>query len=180
MCLLLALKIEFPRYVHLIRGNHEDLDINSLFGFREECRERLGHEPGLRAWKRINDLFNVLPLAATVADKILCMHGGIGQSINTIQEIEAIERPIRANQDEGGQVMMDLLWSDPTPADTVEGVHVSPRGQGLVMFGPDRVIEFCRNNNLQMIIRAHECVMDGFERFAGGKLITLFSATNYW
>lgn len=23
--------------------------------------------------------------------------------------------------------------------------------------------------------RAHECVMDGFERFAGGKLITLFS-----
>ena len=30
-----------------------------------------------------------------------------------------------------------------------------------------------------MIIRAHECVMDGFERFAGGDLITLFSATDY-
>lgn len=30
-----------------------------------------------------------------------------------------------------------------------------------------------------MIIRAHECVMDGFERFAQGHLITLFSATNY-
>lgn len=34
-------------------------------------------------------------------------------------------------------------------------------------------------NNLQMIVRAHECVMDGFERFAQGHLITLFSATNY-
>ena len=30
-----------------------------------------------------------------------------------------------------------------------------------------------------MIIRAHECVMDGFERFAGGKLVTLFSAADY-
>jgi len=30
-----------------------------------------------------------------------------------------------------------------------------------------------------MIIRAHECVMDGFERFASGQLITVFSATDY-
>ena len=30
-----------------------------------------------------------------------------------------------------------------------------------------------------MILRAHECVMDGFERFAGGCLITVFSATDY-
>ena len=36
-----------------------------------------------------------------------------------------------------------------------------------------------QNNELQMIVRAHECVMDGFERFAQGHLITLFSATNY-
>mmetsp|Transcript_6533 Transcript_6533/g.16199 ORF Transcript_6533/g.16199 Transcript_6533/m.16199 type:complete len:120 (+) Transcript_6533:2574-2933(+) len=30
-----------------------------------------------------------------------------------------------------------------------------------------------------MIVRAHECVMDGFQRFASGHLITLFSATAY-
>lgn len=36
-----------------------------------------------------------------------------------------------------------------------------------------------QKNGLQMIVRAHECVMDGFERFAQGHLITLFSATNY-
>ncbi len=34
-------------------------------------------------------------------------------------------------------------------------------------FGPDRVINFLIKNNLSLIIRAHECVMDGFERFAG-------------
>ena len=34
MCLLLALKLEHPHNVHLIRGNHEAADINALFGFR--------------------------------------------------------------------------------------------------------------------------------------------------
>jgi hypothetical protein len=41
------------------------------------------------------------------------------------------------------------------------------------------VKSFLAKNNLNMIIRAHECVMDGFERFAGGALITVFSATDY-
>lgn len=44
---------------------------------------------------------------------------------------------------------------------------------------PDRVTDFCKRNDLDIIIRAHECVMDGFERFAQGQLITVFSATNY-
>lgn len=61
----------------------------------------------------------------------------------------------------------------------LQGVRPSPRGPGLVTFGPDRVKDFCWVNNLQLIVRAHECVMDGFERFAQGHLITLFSATNY-
>jgi hypothetical protein len=89
----------------------------------------------------------------------------------------------------------------------VEGLRPNARGPGLVTFGvglfypyavwvfcpfspfdclnllllqqPDRVMEFCNNNDLQLIVRAHECVMDGFERFAQGHLITLFSATNY-
>jgi len=56
-----------------------------------------------------------------------------------------------------------------------------PDGTGrIVKFGPDRVTNFLRDNApVSMIVRAHECVMDGFERFAGGKLITLFSATDY-
>lgn len=55
-----------------------------------------------------------------------------------------------------------------------------PAGTGnIVKFGPDRVDEFLHKNNLSMIIRAHECVMDGFERFAKGSLITVFSATDY-
>lgn len=177
MCLLLALKLEHPRNVHLIRGNHEAADINALFGFRLECLERLGDEDGIWVWKRINALFNWLPLSALIEGKILCMHGGIGRCINRIEQIAELERPI--TMEDGGPVLMDLLWSDPTTNDGVQGVQPSPRGPGLVTFGPDRVKDFCKTNNLQMIVRAHECVMDGFERFAQGHLITLFSATNY-
>jgi len=175
--LLLALKIEYPTNVHLIRGNHEAADINALFGFRIECIERMGERDGIWAWQRINQLFNWLPLAALIEKKIICMHGGIGRSINHVRQIEDLQRPI--TMEAGSVVLMDLLWSDPTENDSVEGLRPNARGPGLVTFGPDRVMEFCKNNDLQLIVRAHECVMDGFERFAQGHLITLFSATNY-
>ncbi|XP_060179185.1 serine/threonine-protein phosphatase BSL1 [Lycium barbarum] len=175
--LLLALKIEYPENVHLIRGNHEAADINALFGFRIECIERMGESDGIWAWTRFNQLFNYLPLAALIEKKIICMHGGIGRSINSVEQIEKIERPI--TMDAGSIVLMDLLWSDPTENDSVEGLRPNARGPGLVTFGPDRVTDFCKKNKLELIIRAHECVMDGFERFAQGQLITLFSATNY-
>ncbi|XP_042451466.1 serine/threonine-protein phosphatase BSL3-like isoform X2 [Zingiber officinale] len=175
--LLLALKIEYPHNIHLIRGNHEATDINALFGFRTECIERMGEQDGIWAWHRINKLFNWLPLAALIEKKVICMHGGIGRSINHVEQIENLQRPI--TMETGAIVLMDLLWSDPTENDSVEGLRPNARGPGLVTFGPDRVIEFCNNNDLQLIVRAHECVMDGFERFAQGHLITLFSATNY-
>lgn len=175
--LLLALKIEYPENVFLIRGNHEAADINALFGFRIECIERMGESDGIWAWTRFNQLFNYLPLAAFIEKKIICMHGGIGRSIHSIEQIEKLERPI--TMDAGSIVLMDLLWSDPTENDSVEGLRPNARGPGLVTFGPDRVTDFCKKNKLQLIIRAHECVMDGFERFAQGQLITLFSATNY-
>ncbi|KAL8232829.1 hypothetical protein R6Q57_002607 [Mikania cordata] len=175
--LLLALKIQYPENIHLIRGNHEAADINALFGFRLECVERMGENDGIWAWTRFNQLFNHLPLAALIEKKIICMHGGIGRSIHLVEQIEKIERPI--TMDAGSLVLMDLLWSDPTENDSVEGLRPNARGPGLVTFGPDRVSDFCKKNKLQLIIRAHECVMDGFERFAQGQLITLFSATNY-
>ncbi|XP_039064072.1 serine/threonine-protein phosphatase BSL3-like [Hibiscus syriacus] len=47
--------------------------------------------------------------------------------------------------------------SDPTENDSVEGLRPNTRGPGLVTFGPDRVMEFCNNNDPQLIVRAHEC-----------------------
>ncbi|XP_062086937.1 serine/threonine-protein phosphatase BSL1 isoform X3 [Humulus lupulus] len=135
--LLLALKIEYPENVHLIRGNHEAADINALFGFRIECIERMGENDGIWAWTRFNQLFNYLPLAALIEKKIICMHGGIGRSIHSVEQIEKLERPI--TMDAGSIILMDLLWSDPTENDSVEGLRPNARGPGLVTFGDTNV-----------------------------------------
>lgn len=82
------------------------------------------------------------------------------------------------------QLVVDILWSDPTDSDQELGIQPNfirdPNGTGnIVKFGPDRVKLFLENNKVKYILRAHECVMDGFERFAGGQLFTVFSATDY-
>lgn len=67
-----------------------------------------GERDGIWTWHRINRLFNWLPLAALIEKKIICMHGGIGRSINHVEQIENIQRPIP--MEAGSIVLMDLLW----------------------------------------------------------------------
>mmetsp|Transcript_5084 Transcript_5084/g.11238 ORF Transcript_5084/g.11238 Transcript_5084/m.11238 type:complete len:855 (-) Transcript_5084:115-2679(-) len=190
ICLLFALKVKYPGQIHLIRGNHEDPTINSIYGFRDECRRRLHEdtdEPD-SCWNKFNRAFEWLPVGAVIEDRILCLHGGVGGSLNSVSEISQLQRPLHVAQIPQTpleQRITDLLWSDPSDSDAMGGVTLNetrdPDGTGrIVKFGPDRVEEFLSANRpLSMIIRAHECVMDGFERFANGKLITVFSATDY-
>lgn len=189
ICLLMALKIKYPDRFHLIRGNHEDKLINSNFGFLEECQMRLGDDPLSEesVFNIINEFFEYLPLAAIIEDQIICIHGGIGANLSYIHEIEAIERPldvVHEATNKAQQIVMDILWSDPTDNDDEIGIQPnllrdSNNYGNIVKYGPDIVKKFLHQNNLNMIIRAHECVLDGFERFASGSLITLFSATDY-
>eukprot|EP00744_Colponema_vietnamica_P001005 GILI01001724.1.p1 GENE.GILI01001724.1~~GILI01001724.1.p1 ORF type:complete len:759 (+),score=208.95 GILI01001724.1:203-2479(+) len=189
ICLLLALKIKYPNQIHMIRGNHEDQEINQIFGFKEECRLRLGEDPDdpSSCFHRFNRLFEWLPLGAVIEDRVLCVHGGIGCTLRKVEELERIQRPLVVRQDVQStehQIVIDVLWSDPTDNDGVMGITDNPmrdpsKSGNIVKFGPDRVKEFLDNNDLSLIVRAHECVMDGFERFAQGHLITVFSATDY-
>ncbi|KAF8116728.1 hypothetical protein N665_0015s0099 [Sinapis alba] len=177
--LLLALKVEYPKNIHLISGNHEAEATNAVYGFLDECIERMEWNDGNRAFKLINDIFSHLPLAALIEKKIFCVHGGIGSSVSTVEQIANIKRPVDMEIEYYYKVVKDLLWSDPTAHDSILGIGANKRGPHVVSFGPDRVNAFCERNDIDLIIRGHECVLDGFERFAQGKLITVFSATNY-
>lgn len=158
----------------LLRGNHESSQVNHVMGFFEECCERLGRGAGEAVWARINRCFDWLPLAAVIDGKALCLHGGIGGTLRTLAEIDSIRRPLGVP--DGGAILTDILWSDPTDDDSITGVHPNTkRGPGTFSFGPDRVSSFCEDNGLDLVIRGHECVMDGFERFAHGQLVTVFS-----
>lgn len=55
--------------------------------------------------------------------------------------------------------MSDLMWSDPD-SDRL-GWQVSARGAGY-LFGADIVEKFNRENDLNLIARAHQLVMEGY------------------
>lgn len=71
--------------------------------------------------------------------------------------------------------MCDLLWSDP---DDRSGWGISPRGAGYT-FGQDISESFTHTNQLKLIARAHQLVMDGYNWSHNQKVVTIFSAPNY-
>lgn len=55
----------------LLRGNHEDKNVNKYLGLGDECTRRLGediNEPE-SAFAKINQAFEMMPLAAIISDK---------------------------------------------------------------------------------------------------------------
>eukprot|EP01067_Filipodium_phascolosomae_P005319 Filipodium_phascolosomae@DN3403_c0_g1_i1.p1 len=185
VCLLFSLKILYPFTVWLLRGNHEDRVMNTNYGFKDECLRKLGPQEGEIVWERVNDAFEFLPVAAVIEQAVLCVHGGIGDSINSPADLRGIKKPIQVVTEVHSTTcvhdrrVLDALWSDPTENDSILGTQQSPRGLNTCRYGPDRVAEFLKLNDLKLIIRAHECVQAGYEYFAGGQLLTVFSATNY-
>ena len=169
VCLLLCYKIKFPEKVTLLRGNHESSVTNRIYGFYDECKRRYN----VRLWRSFTDLFNWLPVAAIIDEKILCMHGGLSPELKNLQNITDISRPTDI-PDTG--LLCDLLWSDPDK-DCVE-YDENDRGVSVI-FGEKIVQDFNKKNDLDLIIRAHQVVDDGYEFFAQRQLITIFSAPNY-
>mmetsp|Transcript_546 Transcript_546/g.691 ORF Transcript_546/g.691 Transcript_546/m.691 type:complete len:425 (+) Transcript_546:117-1391(+) len=169
ICLLLSYKILHPENFFILRGNHESAGINRIYGFYDECKRRYS----IRLWKVFSDVFNCLPVTALVDEKILCMHGGLSPEMESLNQIRDLSRPCDV-PDVG--LMCDLLWSDPDTG--VNGWAENDRGVSFV-FGADVVAAFLERHDLDLVIRAHQVVEDGYEFFAGRRLVTLFSAPNY-
>ncbi|KAL0224837.1 hypothetical protein RCL1_002749 [Eukaryota sp. TZLM3-RCL] len=167
--LLIALKVRYPRRVFLLRGNHESRQITQVYGFYDECCRKYGSP---NAWKYLTELFDQLPLAALIDNSILCLHGGLSPSIDTIDQIKSLNR--HGEMPHEGPIC-DILWSDP---DDRPGWGNSPRGAGYT-FGHDVSENFCHSNGLKLLVRAHQLVMNGYNWSHEGKVVTVFSAPNY-
>lgn len=173
--LLFALKAKHPFHLFLLRGNHECSLVNENYGFKQECERRYGKQQGNKAWLMINAVFQWMPLSAVIEDKILCLHGGLSPELRTLSQLKDIDREKLQTIPEAGLVC-DLTWSDP---DKVADAW-SPSDRGVsYLFNGEVVEAFCKNNNLDLICRAHQLVDEGYEFFCNRKLITVFSAPNY-
>jgi serine/threonine-protein phosphatase 2B catalytic subunit len=131
--------------------------------------------------------FDVLPLAAIINGRFLCLHGGLSPEMAGRQDVDKVSRFMEPPQ---YGMFCDILWSDPTPNDTglLDGTTDPFSFNGIrgcsFFFGQDACTRYLRKNNFLTLIRAHEAQLDGYKCHHWGnegfpQVITIFSAPNY-
>jgi diadenosine tetraphosphatase ApaH/serine/threonine PP2A family protein phosphatase len=195
---LLAIKLALPDALHLVRGNHESIQMNIMFGFTDELQKKFGNE-ALPLFHLFTETFNALPLAAIVHDSVFVVHGGIGpvtykmkldelDRLNRFKQPDFAQRPLDSMREAEPPILTDeelqelngvgeLLWSD--PADRTQGFKRSSRGGGTTAFGADITQQFLELNGLQYMVRSHVMKQAGFSVGHDGLCLTVFSAPNY-
>ena len=73
-------------------------------------------------------------------------------------------------------LLCDLLWSDPDK--DITGWSENDRGVSFT-FGPDVVSRFLQKHDIDLIVRGHQVVEDGYEFFSKRQLVTVWGASNY-
>lgn len=169
--LLMCLKVKYPNNFWLIRGNHETRDISRLYGFFNECSMNYTSD----LWSKYCDVFEYLPLAAVISERIFCVHGGLSPELKDLSQISRLSRPIRI-PDQG--LLADLVWADPSNEHT--GYRSSERGTSY-SFGYDVADLFLQKNDFDLVCRAHQVVEKGYDfPFAPKQtVLTVFSAPDY-
>lgn len=168
--ILACLKLRHPDRITLLRGNHESRQITQVYGFYAECCRKFGNSD---VWQYYTELFDYLPIAASVGGSVLAVHGGLSPSIHHLDQIRILDRFAEIPHD---GPLADLMWSDPDPEKT--GFVISPRGAGYV-FGPDVAWKFLHLNGLGHLVRAHQLCMCGYQVLFDDSLSTVWSAPNY-
>ena len=116
-----------------------------------------------------------------IDNSVVVVHGGVTRYDGiTLAHLENVprEEADMYSTDQNALVLVDLLWTDPMPQ---WGRIEAGRAPGVVTFGPDVTANFLRSNGMGLLIRSHQVPSTGYgyEDMHDGKLITIFSASNY-
>ncbi len=176
-CLLivLTLKILNPQKYYLLRGNHETLEMNQYYGFFQDFINKFYDS---NKFNEILTVYNVLPICAIINNIILCLHGGIPQDKEILKKTKGKKtKNINLIFNSINQGLYQIMWND--PKSELQGFANSFRGSGIYFFGEEAFNNFMRNNNLEYLIRAHECFPEGYRWFFKKRLLSIFSSANY-
>lgn len=167
---LLKAKIENPSKLILLRGNHESRSMNLYYGFYDVVLSRYSQT----LYELFVDVFSKIPICALIDRKILCLHGGIAEGLESIEQLRALPK---GDDDPTDPIYLQVLWNDPD--ESVETFAPSYRGSGIRLFGASILENFLKKNGLKLLVRAHEPQLEGFKFMFGNKLLSLFSCRYY-
>jgi len=177
LILVLILKILNPNQYYVLKGNHETVEMNQVYGFYYEFLEKF-KDP--KRFYEVLSLYQVIPICFIINKTILCLHGGIPEDFDALNKFEGLrvneinERVYKTIANS----IYQILWNDPKE---VENLYFSNsfRGPGIKFFGKKAFDNFMKINNLKYLIRAHECFEEGYRWFFNKRLLSIFSSANY-
>jgi serine/threonine-protein phosphatase PP1 catalytic subunit len=173
--MVLSLKILDPQKYYLLKGNHETLEINQIYGFVHDFMSRFQN---FEKFSEILMVYNVLPLCALINHSILCLHGGIPQDVEILNKLRDVKtKDLSIILSSVSQNLIQIMWNDPKK--NLHGFSESFRGPGIKFFGEDVFETFLKENNLKFVIRSHECFPEGYRWFFHKRLLSIFSSANY-
>lgn len=183
--LLYALIIKYPDRVHIVRGNHEAISVNSRYGFLadirnfcelSETKENAANNSLPELYVNFNRSFGTMPLALVHEEfRYFFVHGGIPIEPISLKEINDLPK---ADLLLSNPTIKQMLWND--PREGVEKYSYSIRGDGIYIYGQEILDNFLKKNNLKMIIRAHEVFPDGYIYLFNKKLLSLFTSEEFY
>jgi len=175
-CLILvfALKVIEPNRYFLLRGNHETLEMNQYYGFFQDFMSRFKDQS---KFNEILSIYDILPICAVINDNILCLHGGIPEDFDILKKLKN-KKHKDLDKTTINLGIYQILWNDPKEVEILNFSN-SFRGPGIKFFGQRAFDAFMKKNNLQLLIRAHECFPEGYRWFFNKRLLSIFSSANY-
>eukprot|EP00792_Barthelona_sp_PAP020_P010527 TRINITY_DN399_c0_g1_i1.p1 TRINITY_DN399_c0_g1~~TRINITY_DN399_c0_g1_i1.p1 ORF type:complete len:383 (+),score=98.96 TRINITY_DN399_c0_g1_i1:52-1200(+) len=167
-CTLLMFKILDIGSILICKGNHENLSICSVYGFKAEVHSKypLAHD---KIFRRFIEFFDVLPVAHVLNNDVFVVHGGLAPEISDLQKIRRLSKVA----DTWDTEYSGLVWADPMVSNSMSNRILGVR------WSSEHTAKFLSENNLSLIIRSHQYKDTGFAADHNERVLTLFSAPKY-